>query len=91
MARRLPRLRGWAGDPYPTLTADAAARLAGWVGWLDVDLQLAQTMLRKPVGDLPPLPSAVDDPVVDVEPVARPVGLRGAYARRFNSDRADSV
>ena len=73
------RLTGWAGEPYDTLAPDDRALLDAWVNHLDVDLDLAQRMLRLPAGRLPPIPRMGE--AVEVEPPVA-VGLRGAYARR---------
>jgi hypothetical protein len=77
-AVQVPTLTGWAGDPFATIPPLVAA----WVAHLDVDLDLAQRILRLPAAELPPVPAAGEP--VDLEPprpVAPPPRL-GAYARR---------
>ena len=69
------------GRPWPKrpLDAESQRRLDGWVAHLDVDLELAQRMLRLPARELPPLPGddpgalfAAPVPVVDPPEAAAP-------------------
>ena len=63
--------RFWHIGEVPPLAAAHQQRLNDWIGMLDVDLELAQRMLRLAPGQLPPLPDAPP-----------PAVLRGAYASR---------
>jgi hypothetical protein len=64
---------------WPVLPAEQQRRLDAWVALLDrpdlAPLEDVQAALRLPPDQLLPVPPSD-------EPVATPVGLRGAYARR---------
>lgn len=91
------------GDPREPLPPITEQRLHGWIAMLDVDLDLAQQVLRRPLRELPvpPIgcPAVVRDgvelvpalePLAPGEEAAVPkpvVGLRGAYARRAAKGR----
>lgn len=78
------RSRFWPADP-PTrvLTPYQRALLEGWILWMDVDLDLAQRVLRLPPAQWPELPEPGQDAAAAAVPA--PVSTRaplGAYARR---------
>ena len=76
----------WRPLELPPLSSEAAARLAGWVDHLDVDLALAQTTLRLPADRLPPVPQP--DTVAPAPADRRAASRTGAGpARRLRSTR----